>query len=80
MAASTPVITSRRSSLPEVAGPAAALIDPESAEEIAAAMELLALDSGTRNLLIERGKKRASGFTWEKTAKETLEVLKTAAS
>ncbi|MHB8159388.1 MAG: glycosyltransferase family 4 protein [Thermoleophilia bacterium] len=80
MAASTPVITSRCSSLPEVAGPAAALIDPESAEEIAAAMELLALDSGTRNLLIERGKKRASGFTWEKTAKETLEVLKTAAS
>ncbi len=79
MAASTPVITSSRSSLPEVAGPAAALIDPESPEEIAAAMELIAQDSGTRNLLIERGKKRASKFTWEKTAKETLAVLKAAA-
>lgn len=76
MAASTPVITSNRSSLPEVAGSAAALIDPENIEEIAAAMELLAGDSGTRNLLIERGKKRAAAFTWEKTAAETLRVLK----
>ena len=79
MAASTPVITSNRSSLPEVAGTAAALIDPDSAEQIAAAMELLAEDSGTRNLLVERGKKRAAAFTWEKTAKKTLEVLKAAA-
>ena len=79
MAAATPVITSNRSSLPEVAGQAAVLVDPESTEEIAAAMELVAQDSGARNLLIERGKKRASGFTWEKTAKQTLAVLKTAA-
>ncbi|MCL4472675.1 MAG: glycosyltransferase family 4 protein [Actinobacteria bacterium] len=79
MAASTPVITSSRSSLPEVAGPAAALIDPESPQEIAAAMELIAQDSGTRNLLIERGKKQASKFTWEKAAVETLAVLKSAA-
>lgn len=76
MAASTPVITSNRSSLPEVAGTAAAIIDPENIEEIAAAMELLANDSGTRNLLIERGKVRASQFTWEKTAAETLRVLR----
>ncbi|MHB8793800.1 MAG: glycosyltransferase family 4 protein [Thermoleophilia bacterium] len=76
MAASTPVIASNRSSLPEVAGTAAALIDPDSLEEIAAAMELLAGDSGTRNLLIERGKKRAGQFTWEKTAEQTLEVLR----
>ena len=80
MAASTPVITSNRSSLPEVAGHAAVLIDPESPEEIAAGMELIAADSGTRNLLIERGKKRAAQFTWEKTAKKTLEILKTSAS
>jgi alpha-1,3-rhamnosyl/mannosyltransferase len=80
MAAATPVITSNRSSLPEVAGPAAAFVDPESAEEIAAAMALMAEDSGTRNLLIERGKKRAALFSWEKTAKETLEVLKAAST
>jgi len=80
MSASTPVITSNRSSLPEVAGPAAALIDPENAEEIAAAMELIAQDSGTRNLLIERGKKRAAAFTWEQTAEKTLEVLRTSAA
>lgn len=79
MAASTPVISSNRSSLPEVAGSAAALIDPESTEQIAAAMELIAQDSGTRNLLIERGKKRAALFTWEKTARQTLEILRAAA-
>lgn len=76
MAASTPVITSNRSSLPEVAGNAAVLIDPESIEELAAAMELLATDSGTRNLLIERGKKRASSFTWNRTAKAVMKVLR----
>jgi len=79
MAASTPVITSNCSSLPEVAGPATALVDPSSAEEIAAAMELIAEDTGTRNLLIERGKKRAAAFTWDKTARETLAVLRAAA-
>ncbi|MBE0428831.1 MAG: glycosyltransferase family 4 protein [Thermoleophilia bacterium] len=80
MAASTPVITSNRSSLPEVAGNAAVLIDPDNREELAAAMELVASDSGTRNLLMERGKKRAAKFTWQKTAKSTLEVLREAAA
>lgn len=78
MAASTPVITSNRSSLPEVAGAAAVLIDPGSIEELAAAMELIATDSGTRNLLIERGKKRVANFTWERSAEQTLEVLRNA--
>lgn len=76
MSASTPVITSAGSSLPEVAGHAAIMINPESREELAAAMELVATDSGTRNLLMERGKKRAASFTWEKTAAETLKVLR----
>lgn len=76
MASATPVIASNISSLPEVAGHAAVLIDPGNVEELAAAMELVATDSGTRNLLVERGKKRAAGFTWEKTAAQTLEVLR----
>jgi len=76
MTASTPVITSDRSSLPEVAGHAAVLIDPENREELAAAMELVATDSGARNMLVERGKKRAAGFTWKQTATQTLEVLR----
>lgn len=78
MAASTPVITSNRSSIPEVAGNAALLVDPEDAEELAGAMELLANDSGTRNLLIERGRKRCAGFTWENTARKTLEIIRAA--
>jgi len=80
MAAGTPVVTSNRSSLPEVAGRAAALVDPESVEELAAAMELIATDSGTANLLIERGRKRASEFTWEVSAQKTLEILRRAAA
>lgn len=79
MASSTPVITSNRSSLPEVAGSAAILVNPEQVEEIAAAMELVASDSGTRNLLIERGKKRSSQFTWEASAEKTIEIIKSAA-
>lgn len=80
MASGTPVITSNRSSLPEVAGEAAILVDPESIEELAAAMDLITTDSGIRNLLVERGKKRAAGFSWEDTARKTLEVLRQAAS
>lgn len=80
MASGTPVITSNRSSLPEVAGEAAILVNPESIEELAGAMDLIATDSGIRNLLVERGKKRAAGFSWEHTARKTLEVLRQAAS
>ncbi|MHB1389960.1 MAG: glycosyltransferase family 4 protein [Thermoleophilia bacterium] len=79
MAASTPVITSNCSSLPEVAGRAAVVIDPGNIEELAAAMTLLASDSGTRNLLVERGRIRAAEFTWEKTGARTLAVLRAAA-
>lgn len=80
MAASTPVISSNRSSIPEVAGEAAVLVNPDSVEELSAAMDLVATDSGTRNLLIERGKKRAAAFSWEKTATATLAVLRQAAA
>lgn len=79
MASSTPVIASNRSSLPEVAGSAAILIDPESIEEMAAAMELTARDSGTRNLLIERGNKRSAKFTWTAAAARTFDILMSAA-
>ncbi len=71
MALGTPVITSNRSSLPEVAGDAALLVDPEDAAAIAAAMERVARDRSTRGDLIRRGLARAAEFSWARAAHET---------
>jgi glycosyltransferase involved in cell wall biosynthesis len=76
MACGTPVITSNLSSLPEVAGDAAILIDPYKVEEITDAMQAIANDSGLRSHLSQLGLARASQFSWEKTGRETVEVLK----
>ena len=76
MACGTPVITSNVSSLPEVAGDAAILINPYNPEEITAAMQAIIHDSETRKQLVEKGLKRANQFSWEKTGKATVEVLK----
>ncbi|TYQ26988.1 glycosyltransferase family 4 protein [Pseudanabaena sp. UWO311] len=76
MACGTPVITSNLSSLPEVAGDAAILIDPYKVEEITDAMQAISNDSGLRSKLSLLGLARASQFSWEKTGKATVEVLK----
>ncbi len=76
MACGTPVITSNISSLPEVAGDAAILINPYNPGEITAAMQAIINDSETRKQLSEKGLKRANQFSWEKTGLATVEVLK----
>ncbi len=76
MACGTPVITSNISSLPEVAGDAAILINPYHIEEITAAMKMIIHDSETRKELSEKGLKRVNQFSWEKTGLATVEVLK----
>jgi glycosyltransferase involved in cell wall biosynthesis len=75
MACGTPVITSNLSSLPEVAGNAAILVNPYSKEEIASAMRVLAEEGETRSRLRELGIERAQGFRWQRTGKATVEVL-----
>nr|WP_322096305.1 glycosyltransferase family 1 protein [Phormidium tenue] len=75
MACGTPVITSNLSSLPEVAGDAAILIDPYNVEEIADAMQAIANDTGLRSHLSQLGLQRAKQFSWEKTGQATVEVL-----
>ncbi|MCD4700461.1 MAG: glycosyltransferase family 4 protein [Candidatus Aegiribacteria sp.] len=76
MACGTPVITSNVSSMPEIAGDAALLVDPLSTESIANAISILAHDEGKRTLLRERGLERAGEFSWEETARKTLEVYR----
>lgn len=75
MACGTPVITSNVSSLPEVAGEAAILVNPQNTEEISNAMNQIITDSNRRSQLRELGLKRVQQFTWEKTGKETLNIL-----
>ncbi|MCZ4409852.1 glycosyltransferase family 1 protein [Cryomorphaceae bacterium 1068] len=63
-----PVITSNTSSMPEVAGEGALLVNPNSVNEIAEAMNRLVTDSSKRQSLIAFGKERAKKFTWENAA------------
>ncbi|MGM3307622.1 glycosyltransferase family 4 protein [Anabaena sp. WFMT] len=76
MACGTPVITSNVSSLPEVAGDAAILINPHHAGEITEAMQAIINDSEMRKTLSQKGITRANQFSWEKTGLATVEVLK----
>ena len=76
MGCGTPVITSNISSLPEVAGEAALLINPYHVEEITAAMEKIATDDEMRSQLKTLGLQQAKKFSWQTTGKQTLETLK----
>ena len=78
MACATPVLTSNTSSLPEVVGDTALLVDPLDVDAIAGGLSRLAGDPDLRRDLGERGQKRAAGFTWQRTATETLAVLRSA--
>jgi len=69
-----PVITSNISSMPEVAGDAALLVDPHNIQEIAEKMNNIANSEILRKQLIESGFKRVKQFSWERTARETLKV------
>ncbi len=77
MACGTPVVTSNITSVPEVVGDAALLIDPNRFEDIAEAMHACLADQVVRNDLIEKGKQRARLFTWEKTARQTISAYET---
>jgi glycosyltransferase involved in cell wall biosynthesis len=71
MTAGVPVITSNRSAMPEVAGDAALLVDPEDTEAISGALCALAADEHRRAELARLGTERAQEFTWEKAVRET---------
>jgi glycosyltransferase involved in cell wall biosynthesis len=66
--AETPVITSKVSSMPEVAGDAALLVDPLNPQSIGDAMMKIYRDLDLRKRLVEKGRERKRKFTWEKTA------------
>jgi len=75
MACGVPTIVSNNSSFPEVVGDAAIMIDPYKIDELAWAMEMALLDKDLRQRLKRKGIAQAQKFSWQKCAKETLEVL-----
>lgn len=76
MACGCPVVTSNRSSIPEVVGDAAMQVNPESEEELAAAMARVLENDSLRLEMSEAGLKRAAQFSWDRCAEETLEVYR----
>lgn len=74
MACGTPVITSNTSSMPEIGGKNAALINPESSDEIAAMMLKIENNSDFRNEVINNGLERARLFSWKNTATNLLKL------
>ncbi len=74
MACGTPVVASHAASLAEVLGDAALLFDPQDEEAMAEAIVRAMTDPNLRESLRARGLERASRFTWERTARETLNV------
>lgn len=75
MASGSPVACSDRGSLPEVGGEAACYFDPEDPQEIASQLASLLLDPDRAASARSRGLARAATFSWERTARRTLEVL-----
>ena len=76
MACGVPVITSNTSSMPEVAGNAAAIVDPAKPKEIANAIEKILSDEEYRLALCEKGIERAKMFSWRNMASAYLDLYK----
>ena len=76
MAHGTPVVTSNVSSLPEVVGNAAVLVNPENVFEIMRALHRVLLDQGLREKLKERSYQQAAKFSWEKSVCRILDVYR----
>ena len=75
MAFGCPVVASNTTSLPEITGGAAELVDPTDVEAIAAGIERVVTQPQRRAALVARGRQRAQEFTWPRAAERLLAVL-----
>ena len=76
MAHGTPVVTSNATSLPEVVGNAAVLVNPENVFEIMRALHRVLMDQGLRERMKERGYKQVTKFSWENSVQRVLDVYR----
>ena len=74
MTCGTPVITSNVTSIPEIVGDAAITINPYNLDELSNSIYNVLTDMELKNLLIQKGFRRAYQFSWKKTAQETIKV------
>ena len=79
MAVGTPVITSNVSSMPEVVGDAAVLVDPHNVQDISKGLTKLLANSTLRETMAAAGQQRAKSFSWDSAASRTLDLLETVA-
>ncbi|HAI74127.1 MAG TPA: glycosyltransferase family 1 protein [Candidatus Moranbacteria bacterium] len=75
MSCGVPIIASNNSSLPEICGNAAILIDPHKPEEICEAMKQILSDKALREKLVQKGMEKSKEFNWKKTAEKTLKMF-----
>ena len=76
MACDTPVVASDATALPEVLGDGAEFVDPMAVDSIADGLHRVLTDSGYRQTLVRRGRRRAATFTWDRVADRLLAVLR----
>ena len=76
MSCGVPVIASNLTSIPEVAGNAALLVDPNDKQGFSNALAEILLDEEKQKDLIARGKLRSAQYSWKKTAQATINVYK----
>ncbi len=75
-----PIITSNTTSMPEIAGDAALIVNPHSVDDIAKAMTEIARNKTLRQLLVKAGNKRKLDFSWDKTAEKLWATIEKAIS
>ena len=75
MASGIPVVASNRTSIPEITGSSAVLVNPEKPFEMAVELSRVINNKGLEKALISKGLVRASLYSWQKTAKKTLHIL-----
>ena len=75
MACGTPVVASNRTSVPEIVGDAGVIVNPDDIDELAEAILRVLSDKELQRSLIQKGYRRAKQFSWDKTARKTLEVF-----
>lgn len=76
MAGGCPIVTSNISSMPEIAGDAALLIEPTSLDEMTAAIEAVCTDDALADRLRQNGRKRIKDFSWKNCARQTLRIYR----
>jgi glycosyltransferase involved in cell wall biosynthesis len=76
MAHGTPVVTSNATSLPEVVGNAAVLVNPENVFEIMRALHRVLMDKSLRERMKERGYKQVTRFSWESSVRRVLDAYR----